>query len=403
MMSNKIINNTRNLDVASNEYATKYSAWRIFKKLLENDRMLEKFYNQIFGQAAIYQYQYGTKYKYNDIVWFIDGTSDLHILRFNKDSIDSVETGFQNLHRWDPNGTIPLSRFGWYDLNPDVDVLKDFGLDKLIRTYLTRAFKQHADDPTRHPFGRLSWQEGSSKNIEAKIAKRDLSNVDPRRENVFFPYHTFYLAPGADSPIMAGQCRWYDNGLLEYDLVFRLSYQGYKLVNEEYGEYADILSANTLEMVQKDVDKYFISFDDGSIFMPKNLRTYQSEIGETIQQNRNDIVNVYSAKIDFANAIVKNTSGKRVQFRLLNQTSENPTPDYMIFSSDIMCQDRNLELGNLNPSQNALCFCQKEQGSFCAFLLTYAPLANAGNAGFNAQNGGLQANSFHCKLVGRHT
>jgi len=100
--------------------------------------------------------------------------------------------------------------------------------------------------------------------------------------------------------------------------VFRLSYQGYKLVDEEYNEYADILSANTLEFPQSDIDKYFKSYVDGSIFSPNHLKTYQSEIGETIQQNRNDIVNVYSAKIDFANAVLKNSKGRKVKFRLLN-------------------------------------------------------------------------------------
>ncbi len=400
----KIIPNTKNLDVASDEYATKYSAQRIFNRLLQNDKMLEKFYNAIFGQASIYQYQYGDPYKYNDIIWFVDSFEiDLHILRFNKDSIDSVEPGFQNLNRWDPHGSVSLSRFGWYDLNPEIDILKDFGLDKAITTYITRRFKQHTDDVSRHPFGRISWQDGSSQHIERKVARNDLANVDPKRESTFFPYHTFYLAPKSDDAVLAGQCRWYDNGLLEYDLVFRLSYQGYKLVDEEYEEYADILSANMLELTQSDIDKHFISYNDGSIFSPKNLKTYQSEIGETIQQNRNDIVNVYSAKINFASLVLKNSKGRQVQFRLLNPTSKNPTPDYMIFSSDIMCQDRNLASGSLNPSQNSLCFCQKEQGSFCAFLVTYAPLANSGKAGFNAQNGGLQANSFHCKLVGRHS
>jgi len=54
MIMQKIVKHTKNLDVASNEYATKYSAQRIFNKLLENDRCLEEFYNKVFGNAQIY-------------------------------------------------------------------------------------------------------------------------------------------------------------------------------------------------------------------------------------------------------------------------------------------------------------------------------------------------------------
>ena len=44
-----ILRYTENLDVGSNEYATKYSVNRILQKLLENDRLLEDFYRQVFG------------------------------------------------------------------------------------------------------------------------------------------------------------------------------------------------------------------------------------------------------------------------------------------------------------------------------------------------------------------
>lgn len=397
-MLKKVISNTTNLDVATNEYATKWSAQRVFNRLLQNDKSLEEFYNQILGNVQIFQYQYGDQYKYNDVVWFLDSSFDLHILRFNKNSIQSVDPDFQNLNRWDPNGTIPFEKYGWKDLNPDIDILKDFGLDKAITTYITRRFKQHQDDDSKHPFGRLSWKEGSQNHIETKIARNDLANINPNRESMFFPYHTFYLEPKEDDSVLAGQCRWYDNGLLEYDLIFRLSYFGYKLVDEEYNEYADILSANVLDLSQSRSDEdYFMSYNDATIFSPKGMQTYQSTIGETYQQNRNDVMNVYSAKIDFSSLVKNNDEGLPVQFAQTKQKA-----NYMIFCSDIMCQDRDLRNGSLNISQNSMCFCQKLPGSFCAFLVTYGPLNNSGKKGFNAANGGLQANSFHCKLVGRH-
>lgn len=99
-----------------------------------------------------------------------------------------------------------------------------------------------------HLFGRLSLQSSSANFVENKIARRDLANVNPDREDIFFPYHTLYLDPDPEDAILAGQCRWYDNGLLEYDLVFRLSYFGQTEVDPEYSEYADALSANVLNL-----------------------------------------------------------------------------------------------------------------------------------------------------------
>lgn len=394
----KIITNTRNLDVASNEYATKWSAQRIFNRLLENDQKLEAFYNSIFGNASIFQYSPDVEYKYGDVVWFVDQNSELHILRFDKSSTSSLETAFQNLNRWDPNGHFFLSRYGWKDLNVEVDILKDFGLDKAIATYVARWMKQHSEDPNMHLFGRLSLQSSSANFVENKIARRDLANVNPDREDIFFPYHTLYLDPDPEDAILAGQCRWYDNGLLEYDLVFRLSYFGQTEVDPEYSEYADALSANVLNLTQNNIDgKYFSSYSDQSIFMPMNAKTSQSQIGYTVQRNRNDFVNVYSAKIDFAKMIKKNPDALPIQFM-----TTDGTPEYMIFSSDIMCQDRDCSNPSLNPSSNSICFCQKTAESFCAFLVTYGAISRSGKNKSNATSGGLQANSFHCKLVGRH-
>jgi len=50
-------------------------------------------------------------------------------------------------------------------------------------------FKNHLNDKNLHKFGRLSYDDITSKNsIDRKIAKRDLTNLDPNREEVFFPY-----------------------------------------------------------------------------------------------------------------------------------------------------------------------------------------------------------------------
>lgn len=177
---------------------------------------------------------------------------------------------------------MPVSRYGWLDLNPDIDILKDFGLAARIKTYIEQRIKRHSSSKVMHPFGRLSLDDSSSQSIESKVARADLANANSKRDTTFFPYHTFCLAPAANDAILGGQCRWYDNGLLEYDLVFRLSYKGHQLVDEEYNEYADVLSANILEMTQTDIDKHFNAYSDGSIFTPATSLAYQSSIGQTL-------------------------------------------------------------------------------------------------------------------------
>lgn len=402
MIMQKIVKHTKNLDVASNEYATKYSAQRIFNKLLENDRCLEEFYNKVFGNAQIYQYQYGTEYKYNDLVWFVDKNRDLSILRFNRNSTKSLNSGFRNLNSWTRHSyvdgalqyTSPV-QYGWVDLNPEIDILRDFGLDKAMSTFLTRAFKQHTDDETKHPYGKISYSGNLTTDIENKIARSDLANVNSHRESTFFPYHTFYLAPGKDDPIMSGSCRRYDNGLLEYDLVFRLSYAGNQLVDSEYNIYSDVLSANMLDLAKNNMDdSYYLAYNDASILMPRNVQIGEAEVGDTVQRNRNDYVNVYSAYIDFADAVGDNVFGLDVKFK--------DSSSYMIFSSDVVCQDNDSNAGAMHLNPNQLCFCQKTPQSFCAFLVTYGKMSKTTKAGYNAAQGGLQSNSFHCKLVGTY-
>lgn len=133
------------------------------------------------------------------------------------------------------------------------------------------------------------------------------------------------------SPIIGGYCRKYDNGLLEYDIVFRLSYVGVAEVDEDYGISATILNCNDLDLANAhDDEKYFYAVNDTKIFNSKNddESKEESEIGDTRQRARNDFVNVYHATIDFS-AAANNIDTPNPKF--MNADS------YMIFSGDIMC------------------------------------------------------------------
>ena len=73
----------------------------------------------------------------------------------------------------------------------------------------------------------------------------------------------------------------------------------------------------------------------------------------------------------------------------------------MVFCSDVMSQNRDTKSDCLNPSPNAMMFCNKKNGQMTAVLVTYPNRGSYSKKGFNAQNTGLEANSFHCHIVGR--
>lgn len=388
-MSENIIRHTSNLDVGSNEYATKYSVNRIVQKLLENDKLLEDFYREVFGSFLIHEYDAGETYYYGDLVWFLDKdprSKTLYILRCIKN-----ETS-QSLNSWTVGQS--FQAYGWKDLNPDIDVMKEFGLENRISTWIAKKFKEHQSDETMHPLGKVSY--GGTKpstDISKIVANRQVSNLDPSRQQTFFPYQTTYLK--TSSTILGGYCRKYDNGLLEYDITFRLSYVGDQEVDKDYGISASILECNRLDLASAHGDEsYFYSTGDADVFCigeENSSSLAESEIGDTRQRFRNDYVNVYSAKIDFAAAA---------------STVDTPMPKfasadaYMIFSGDVLCQARDTTRHTMDVGSNAMTFAQRTSSSFVALLVTY-PNQKFSTSGYNAQNGGIEANSFHCSVIGK--
>lgn len=386
-MKRDIIRYTQNLDVGSNEYATKYSINRILEKLIQNDKLLEEFYQEVFGSFMIYEYQPGETYYYNDLIWFLDSEKNLHILRCNKSQTN------ENLANWSFGQ--PFEKYGWKDLNPDIDIFKEFGFEKKISNWISKKFKEHTDNLDYHPLGKISF--GNTKptsDIMTKISNREMSNLDPNRNQNFFPYQTIHLKTSENGPIIGGYCRKYDNGLLEYDIVFRLSYLGIREIDEDYKISADILECNKLDLAKYHLDEdYFYGSGDSQIFnQESNLCSqFESEIGETRQRFRNDYVNVYSAVINFAQA-TSTLDSPSLKFKSKDS--------YMIFSGDVTCQIRDTKTHSMNIGSNQMVFVSKQAGSFVAILVTY-PNQNFNTSGYNAKNGGIEANSFHCSLVGR--
>ena len=167
----------------------------------------------------IYEYDPTETYYYNDLVWFMSYAREPYILRCIKNKTSS------DLNLWREGES--FEKYGWKDLNPNIDAMAEFGLEKKMSAWIAKKFKEHQDSKDDHPLGKLSYGgDKPSTDITSKVASRDMSNLDASRQQTFFPYHTTYLKTSSASPIVSGQCRKYDNGLLEYDIVFRLSYIG---------------------------------------------------------------------------------------------------------------------------------------------------------------------------------
>lgn len=98
-----------------------------------------------------------------------------------------------------------FEKYGWRDLNPSIDAMAEFGLEKKMSSWIAKKFNEHQSDASLHPLGKISY--GGTKpstDIGAKIASRDVANLDPERQQTFFPYHTTYLNTSFTSPILGG-------------------------------------------------------------------------------------------------------------------------------------------------------------------------------------------------------
>jgi len=138
--------------------------------------------------------------------------------------------------------------------------------------------------------------------ITHKLLKKDLSNIDSKRETYFFPYKTGHFT--TDS-ITNGTYRIWDCGVIEFNLVFRLGYKytddlGYDILSCNDFQFKTS-SARTADSVDyQENTKYFYSPNDMKIFKnPDTVEVFSSVVGNFKQYNRNNFVNSYCAKLEF--------------------------------------------------------------------------------------------------------
>lgn len=405
-MHDEIIHNIEHIDIASNELMTRKSLNRNFAKLLENDKELLSYSTSVYnGLYRVMPYVYGKAYGRNDLVWFIDfriKPSDQkaydEFLQENIDKIDelsaagefdkfytitayllrSLSNGNMNVPKMEIVDMIPVfDASGWHNENPFGAIYTDYLSEFTAQKLKEQLYKIHETVSQYHKFGELS----SYKDLDVKVLKADVSNIDPNREKNLFPNYTKEIEP--KGIILGGSMRYWDCGLVEYDIEFKLgdtskTYAAYnadgslKMYDDIDANYLnlDSSSKNYSELLSSDNSKYFLTKDDAKIFCVEgNLETTVNGI---TQHNLNETINVFSGTIEFPVSF-KDTS-------------------YMVFMSGTNCISE-AESDDLIQNVNSITYTNKSRKSIMAVMIVPTYGGTKPNV--------LYYNRFRCQIIGR--
>lgn len=371
--------------VSPNEPLVNHVLNRSAKKLLENDIELHKLYRAVFNQVNIVDYAHGMTYNAGDLVWHVFN-GELYLLKCTVNN-NSTTPNIQLDNGRPIESLLKLS--GWEDKNRYLTIL-DYGIESYLQSLVDIKLDAHQDDPSMHPLGKVSLDKDDEHYIGHALLKKDMSNIDFAHTTTIFPQHVQKLNNGV--AVMNGYMRNYGK-VLEYDVIVKLASSS--VLNDQHIFTSQTgLSANTLKLAMtagltqnsvsyQDNGKYFSTSESMDIFAPELADTYESRIGMSTQFNRNDYVNTYSAKITFPKPFADR--------------------DYMVFANSVLSQTNGTAgvSGNrcLVPSANDIAVCNKTRDSITLVDIVFCQQDEQQN-GAKAQDGGLAANSFHCKVIG---
>ena len=359
-MSEYVIQNIEHIDASSNEIINRHTINRNFLKLLENDKALAALMNSPeINKNNIKAFYNGNPYAKGDLIWFKDYSDDgipvLHILRSlvdgntnypTKTMIDKVES-YENS--------------GWKDEYEYGTAIQTTILSYINLIFSSAIESDHILAGEFHPFGQLT---ESAEYNNTKLLRKDLENIDHERTTSHFPAETVVLS--TDSIIQGGFYRKWDCGLLEYDILYKLGYNGEQVTinNTRY----NVIHANQ----SVDIDEScFYSTDDADLFAQEG--TLSVQLNDMFQVGMNLKCNTFSATIKLP-VPFKDTS-------------------YMVFGSDIACQERNTASPTIDSGANTIIYSKKAVDSVSPLLVMF-PQAGA-------KSSGLIANSFHCYIIGK--
>lgn len=371
---------------AQNEPILNQTMNRSICELMFNNESLDQLNKLIFSEMNIHEYIEGMTYNVGDLVWYKDFNGTTYLLRCIKQNNSQVpDTSGIPKNSYSRQGNDRLNESGWDNQNKNVDIL-DYGIINLLSAEAQSIMQKHEDDIDirMHPFGKISTDPDSPHYLQNKLLLSDMSNLNPERPTVFFPQTVIRLKSG--TAVITGYQRDFGK-VVEYDIILKLAAS---FTTSHTSLFDDVrpLSANNASfslftgISQTSLDfqnnkNYFSAVADMNIFSPDGNKS--SKCGLIEQYGRNDYVNTYSAKIVF------------------------PRPfsdlDYMIFSNTVLSQT--LGSNTLVPSANDISYCDKTRQSITLLNITFPDSSKYGEAGYNSQNGGLAANSFHLKVIGQ--
>lgn len=363
--------------VAQNEPTINQVMNRSLSELLANDYQIDELNKIVFSQLNITDYQPGKAYDAGDLVWYKNVRGKTFLLQCTKQN-NTTEPA--------TSSDAMLKVSGWENQNKNLTIL-DYGIREMLDSLSQETMSYHENDKEYHPFGKISLDEESVDYIGNKLLQKDMSNINSRRTSIFFPQQVKRLDYG--EVIVNGFKRDFGK-IIEYDIILKLANSSTIDPSAERSLFGSTqqLSANnvTFELFsglsKQAIDyqqnkNYFKTVSDMNIFQPPSEG--KSQCGMSIQLQRNDYVNTYSAKILF------------------------PTPfadlNYMVFSNTILSQS--IGQKTMVPSQNDIAYCDKTRQSITFIDITFPNPSKFGDVGYNSSNGGLVSNSFHMKMIGQ--
>lgn len=413
-MKNELIKYVDDVNVSNNELMIKAVLNRNFKKLFDNDiRLLPYSKDGTHNYYRIMPYVPGKIYSKNDLVWFVDyylspknerefneeyeklkNYATFHEEEIDEYSVNAIKEKYYTTTLYllrslkNNNGQFPQREIvnmipmfdasGWKNENPFGSIYTDYFEDFTSYVLSSQLYNMHEAVKKYHKFGMLS----SYTNLDDKVLRTDLLNLNPDRKHVLFPNETYEIEE--NGTILGGSVRYWDCGLVEYDIEFQLgNSNSTKKVYNADGSLRTVqsLEANYFSLKPKsgfvseydyyDNRKYYLNDEDADIFTLDEGTVSITQNGIS-QGNISDKINVFTGTIDFP-----------IAFKDTN---------YAVFSEMFPCivaDGDNIVENNVN----SLVFANKSRQSITAILVI--PTYNGGNPKV------LCNNRFRCQICGR--
>ena len=356
-LAKAIIKHVDDVSVSSNELNLAHVVNRNFLKLLDNDRRILELTGKVRnGLYRLLPWNRERTYQKNDFVWFVETyVPPQNLTKYNEGwternvlGEDVTFVGLKELSRlaelaggWtdelkaqrekveqrcmtttlfllrslkNNNTTRPklehinlIPQFdvsGWHNENPFGSIYTDHFPEFLRRLLVAKMQEIHEGNPRYHKFGTLS----SYAELNRKVLRTDLKNIDPDRPGFHFPGHTYTI--GETNTILGGQCRRWDCGLLEYTIEFKLGTD--EEVVDSYNDDGSIrrldqIDVNYLNLRQRvvmsddnynyDNSDYYLDDDDATIFKIPDGDT--SGVNDILQVNVDKRINTLQGTIRF--------------------------------------------------------------------------------------------------------